>query len=187
MKYTYLIVFFISLHLNSFSQKFGESTISVSLNDTVMIYNRIVNAFVKTGFIMKDEFIKDTLTTKANSIYHPSGYAILRAVINGNTVTFNGWYKQQGYGAMYELEKENPNLKNYKRIIYFTNSSTWNLMNKVADNLKNENTNRVNTQAAAPVKRSKEERLRELKDLFGKELITKEEYERAKQKILDEN
>lgn len=34
--------------------------------------------------------------------------------------------------------------------------------------------------------KSKEERLKELKNLFEKELITKEEYEKAKQKILDE-
>ena len=34
--------------------------------------------------------------------------------------------------------------------------------------------------------KTKEDRLRELKDLFEKELITKEEYEKAKQKILDE-
>ena len=34
--------------------------------------------------------------------------------------------------------------------------------------------------------KSKEDRLRELKNLFEKELITKEEYEKAKQKILEE-
>ena len=34
--------------------------------------------------------------------------------------------------------------------------------------------------------KSKEERLRELKDLFEKQLITKEEYDRAKQKIIEE-
>ena len=41
------------------------------------------------------------------------------------------------------------------------------------------------TQNTKPTK-SKEERLVELKSLFEKGLITKEEYERAKQKILDE-
>ena len=41
------------------------------------------------------------------------------------------------------------------------------------------------TQNAKPTK-SKEERLIELKNLFEKGLITKEEYDRAKQKILDE-
>jgi hypothetical protein len=34
--------------------------------------------------------------------------------------------------------------------------------------------------------KSKEERLKELKNLFEKDLITKEEYEKAKQKILEE-
>ncbi|MBL0182686.1 MAG: SHOCT domain-containing protein [Chitinophagaceae bacterium] len=34
--------------------------------------------------------------------------------------------------------------------------------------------------------RSKEDRLRELKDLFEKQLITKEDYDKAKQKILEE-
>lgn len=35
-------------------------------------------------------------------------------------------------------------------------------------------------------RKSKEDRLRELKNLYEKELITKEEYEKAKQKILEE-
>jgi hypothetical protein len=34
--------------------------------------------------------------------------------------------------------------------------------------------------------KSKEDRLKELKNLYEKELITKEEYDRAKQKILEE-
>lgn len=151
-----------------------------------MIYQKIVNAFVNTGFIMKDEYIQDTLTTKAKAIFHPSGFAIMRAAIDGNTVIFNGWYKQQVWGAMNESNKENPKLKNYKRIIYFDLSATWNLMNKVAENLKKENINSEKFQSNV-IKKSKEARLRELKDLFEKELITKEEYEKAKQKILDEN
>jgi len=186
MKSISLLIFFTTLQLYSFSQKNGESTIGVKLNDTAMIYDRIVNAFAKTGFTMKDEYIKDTLTTKAKSIFHPSGYAVMRAVINGNNVIFNGWYKQQQWGAMYESDKENPNLKNYIRITYFNLSGTWNLMSKVAENLKKENIKSENIQPNV-VKRSKEVRLRELKDLFEKELITKEEYEKSKQKILDEN
>ncbi len=39
---------------------------------------------------------------------------------------------------------------------------------------------------SAQAGKSKEERLRELKDLFEKQLINKEEYEKAKQKILEE-
>lgn len=37
-----------------------------------------------------------------------------------------------------------------------------------------------------PAAKSKEDRLRELKNLFEKELITKEDYDKAKQKILEE-
>lgn len=37
-----------------------------------------------------------------------------------------------------------------------------------------------------PVQKSKEEKLRELKDLFDKNLITKEEYEREKKRVLEE-
>lgn len=50
---------------------------------------------------------------------------------------------------------------------------------KKAEVIKNEP---QNTQTG----KSKEDRLRELKNLFEKELITKEEYEKAKQKILEE-
>lgn len=186
MKSICLIIFFTVLQLYSFSQKNGESTISVKLSDTAMIYNRVVNAFVKAGFTMKDEYIKDTLTTKANSIFHPSGYAVMRAVMNGNTVVFNGWYKAQQWGAMSESDKETPKLKNYKRITYFNLSGTWKLMNKVAEILKKEDIKSEDIPTNV-VKKSKEVRLRELKDLFEKELITKEEYDKAKQKILAEN
>lgn len=170
---------------NSYSQKKGDSEITVTLSDTVMIYENIANAFSKSGFVMKDEYNKDTLTTKANSIFNPSGYAIMRAIISGNTVTLNGWYKAQQYGAMIETNKESPNLKNYNRIIYYKNSSTWRLMNEVAEYLKNEKFIKAKNSPIIQSK-SKEERLRELKGFYEKDLITKEEYEKAKQKILDE-
>jgi hypothetical protein len=195
MKKIIITVFTLIVFVNSYSQKKGESEIIVTLSDTVMIYEKITNAFKKSGFFMKDEYKKDTLMTKANSIFNPSGYAVIRAIISGNTVTLNGWYKSQHYGAMYETNKESPNLKNYNRIIYFKNSSSWRLMNKVAEDLKNDEfkkevfkndkTNKNKQQSTQPGK-SKEIRLRELKDLLEKELITKEDYERAKQKILDE-
>ena len=83
------------------------------------------------------------------------------------------------------------NLKYYKTIAYFPNSSTWRLLNNIAEELKNNNfiyeeVKKNEIQNNTP-KRSKEARLKELKDLLEKELITKEDYERAKQKILDEN
>lgn len=149
-----------------------------------MIYEKIKFAFDKSGFIFKIENSKDTLTTKPKSIFNPFGYVILKAIIAGNIVTLSGWYKQMPVGEIYE-NKDDPNLKSYKRIIYFNNSSTWRVMNKVALELKKEEINKKEIQPS-PSKRSKEVRLRELKDLFEKELITKEEYERAKQKILDE-
>lgn len=67
----------------------------------------------------------------------------------------------------------------------------------IADNIKSrnpviqkvetrkENVAREETQNIKPG-RSKEDRLRELKDLFEKQLITKEDYDKAKQKILEE-
>ncbi|MEO6540069.1 MAG: hypothetical protein ABIN74_03715, partial [Ferruginibacter sp.] len=168
MKKIFITIIALIIFRNVFSQKFGDSQINVALSDTVMIYEKVVNAFVKSGFTMNDRYNKDTLVTNANSIFNPAGYAVLRAIISGNTVTFNGWYKQQAFGEMFEADKEAPKLKNYKRIIFFTNSSTWRLMNKVAEKLKKEKIISENSQPNI-TKRSKEVRLRELKDLFEKE------------------
>jgi len=185
MKLAFLAIFAFTFFSNSFSQKFGESKIVITLSDTSMIYEKVKFAFEKSDFTIKNDNNKDTLTTKPKPIFNPFGYAFLKAIITGNTVALSGWYKQMPIGENYE-NKEDPKIKDYKRIIYFQNSSTWRLMNKVAQELKKEEVNKKDIQPTIS-KRSKEVRLRELKDLFEKELITKEEYERAKQKILDEN
>ncbi len=45
----------------------------------------------------------------------------------------------------------------------------------------------ANDKAAKPSQRTKEERLTELKNLFEKQLITKEDYDKEKSKVLSEN
>ena len=134
---------------------------------------------------------EDTVITKARSIYNPSGYAIVQAVIKGSTIVLSGWYKDLRYGLKEMENTDKVNLKYYKTIAYFPNSSTWRLLNNIAEELKNNNfiyeeVKKNEIQNNTP-KRSKEARLKELKDLLEKELITKEDYESAKQKILDEN
>lgn len=184
MKKIFFTILAFTIFVNSYSQKFGESKIVITLSDTSMIYEKVKFAFEKSDFTIKDDNNKDTLTTSPKSIFNPFGYAFIKAIITGNVVTLSGWYRQMPIGGNYE-NKEDPKIEDYKRIIYFQNSSTWRVMNKVAQELKKEKINKENIQPNIS-KRSKEVRLRELKDLFEKELITKEEYERAKQKILDE-
>ena len=71
------------------------------------------------------------------------------------------------------------------------------IANAIASSLKNKNLNIVKEEQkktevvksevqSNQTGKSKEDRLRELKNLYEKELITKEEYEKAKQKILEE-
>jgi len=184
MKKTFILILAITVFGNCYSQKFGDSEINVTLSDSTIIYEKVANAFKKSGFTLKDEDAKDTLTTYLKSMFNPFGYIFLKAVLTGNTVTLKGWWKQTAIGGNYE-NKEDPKIKEYTQIIYFYNSSTWRIMNRVAQDLKNDKIENVRTQRNIPSK-SKEDRLRELKDFFEKELITKEEYERAKQKILDE-
>lgn len=195
MKKTFITILAITMFVNSYSQKKWDTEIKVTLSDTVLIHEKINYVLTKWKFKIQNDYKKDTIITKARGIYNPSGYAIIQAVIVGNSVTLSGWYKDLRYGLKEIENTRNVNLKYYKRISYFPGSSTWRLLNNVAEELKNEGLKKEvfknddikknEPQINQPLK-SKEVRLRELKDLFEKELITKEEYERAKQKILDE-
>lgn len=183
------MIFFVSC-INSYSQKKWDTKIILPLTDTNHVYERVKFALVKWKFELQNDE-QDTIYTKARSIYNPSGYAIIQAVIEGNNVILSGWYKDLRYGLK-EMENTNKvNLKTYKSIAYFPNSATWRLLENVAEEIKNNDfiykeAKKNEAQTNLP-RRSKEVRLKELKDLLEKELITKEDYERAKQKILDED
>jgi len=188
-KFLFTVIFF-AVSISTYSQKKWDTKIILDLTDTAHLYERVKFALVKWKFELQNDK-EDTIVTSPRSIYNPSGYAIIQAVIEGSTVVLSGWYKDLRYGLK-EIENTNKiNLKTYKKIAYFPNSSTWRLLENVAEEIKNnefiykaakKNETQINL-----TRKSKEVRLRELKDLLEKELITKDDYERAKQKILDEN
>ena len=189
MKKIFFAILFFSACINSHSQKKWDDKIILTFNDTTHMYSRVKSVLTKWKFELQNNK-EDTIISKPRSIYNPSGYAIVKAVISGKTVTLSGWYKDLRYGLK-EMENTNKvNLKYYKTIVYFPNSSTWRLLQNVAEELKNNNfiyeEVKKNDIPSDSPRRSKEERLIELKNLFEKELITKEEYERAKKKILEE-
>ena len=195
MKKTFITILAVTMFVNSYSQKKWDKEIKVTLSDSVLIHEKVNYVLKKWKFKVQNNYNKDTIITKARGIYNPSGYAIIQAIVVGNTVTFSGWYKDLRYGLKEIENTRDVDIKTYKKIVYLKSSSTWRLLNNVAEELKNEELkkelfkndeiNKNEVQSNQPIK-SKEVRLRELKDFFEKELITKEEYERAKQKILDE-
>ncbi len=131
MKKIISTVFALIIFVNSYSQKKEDSKIIVSVTDTAELYKRVKIALVNTDFIVKDNYNKDTLTTYPMEMKTIPGYALVKAIINGSTVTLSGVYglmKINDWG--YTVTP-----KNYQRIIYYKGSKTWKLIKQVADKL----------------------------------------------------
>lgn len=125
--------FLIALLISSqaFSQ---ERNLTIKVNDTTNIYNKVKLAFVKNDFIVKDDGNTDTLRTYSRDIVTIPGSAVVQAVIDGNQVTLSGIYglkkiNDWGYTAT---------SKNYKPIIYYKGSKTWKLLERVANDIGGE-------------------------------------------------
>lgn len=131
LKKTIITVFALIVAVNSYGQKKDDSKIIVSITDTIELYKKIKIALVNSDFIVKDNYNKDTLTTYPMEMKTIPGYALVKAIITGNTVTFSGVYglikiNDWGYTAT---------PKNYQRIIYYKGSKTWKLLKQVSEKM----------------------------------------------------
>lgn len=129
MKTTILKILALLIFVNSYSKKKDDSKIIMTVTDTAELYKRVKIALVNSDFIVKDNYNKDTLTTYAMEMKTIPGYALVKAIITGNTITFSGVYgliKINDWG--YTVTP-----KNYQRIIYYKGSKTWKLLKQVAE------------------------------------------------------
>lgn len=129
MKYI-LLLFIISPFL-SFSQKYLDKKITVNRVDTVSLYLRIKHKLVNMGYIVKDDGNTDTITTYPKEKY-PLGYIVVRATIDGDKVTFSGFYSKKKFRELGYTYNSNE----YKPVIYFEHDAGmgWREIKKIATN-----------------------------------------------------
>lgn len=143
-----------------------------------IIYNAFTKAFISNGFPVVEKASAASAHTYNILIdyeYHGTQFSNLRGQIidvsNGSEIIGTFTYEKKfevddiAGGLATNLKSKNPVIQKEE------------VKKQAAKTDDSQNTKQV---------RSKEDRLRELKDLFEKQLITKEEYDKAKQKILEE-
>lgn len=125
MRY-FLLISMLLISIYSFSQKEGNSKITIKLNDSIGIYNKVKYALVNSEFIVKDNGNNDTLTTYTQEF---SGiFCKITAIIEKNTVTLSGVY---GLKRLDEFGYTG-NPKKYQDIVYYRGSQSWKLLRHVA-------------------------------------------------------
>ena len=138
----------------------------------------------------------DNVTADFKTVFLKYGFNVIDAV-SGNTNS--GYTLTMDYAYGYVISQYRMQYSNLKgQIVDLNNNST--IVGNFEYNGRFEVENVANAIAirlkAVPIKdttepqkltaKSKEERLRELKDIFDKQLITKDEYEREKKRVLEE-
>ena len=112
----------------TYAQKVEDNRITVTVIDTVNIYQRTRQAIVNTNFIIREDSKKDTLLTSSERIDNTSIFVTARIVINNNLVEITG-----AYGLGYEDFWGFPSWpKGYKRVIYFKESEAWKVLRRIA-------------------------------------------------------
>ncbi len=113
------------------AQNFGDTKITVTLNDSTDIYKKVKVVLVNFDFIVKDNYNYDTLTTYAKEFSNLNGQCRVMAIIKNNTVTISGIYglkKIDDWGYT-----QSP--KEYQNIIYYKGSKSWALIKTIAEKL----------------------------------------------------
>ena len=92
MKRLIIGTIFLILTVRGISQSKGDSKIIVTVSDTTNLYERVRLRLIKGDFIIKETGNRDTILTYPRELKTVSGYAVFKAVVNNNRVTFSGSY-----------------------------------------------------------------------------------------------
>jgi len=134
MKFLTAILLLVALLISvvSSAQKKGDSKITITLNDTSGIYEKVRLALTKSDFIIKDLNQRDTITTFPRVLKSMDGSAVALVYIEGVKIILSGFYSTRkqdfiGYTATN---------KDLKPIIYYNQSGKlWPLLMKVANEI----------------------------------------------------
>ena len=111
-----------------FAQYNDDQKILIKFDNELNIYNRVKDAFVLKDFLVKDLSNKDVVLTYPYNYTKIDAFVICKAIINGNTVSLSGEWGKSGAN----LSSDNVIPKNYKPIVYYKGSKTWQLLVEVA-------------------------------------------------------
>ena len=125
------IVLLSGLTASGYCQSSGDSKILVTLQDTTGLYDKVRLALIKNDFIVKDDRIKDTLTTYPAELKTMAGHAVLRAVVTGFVVELTGIYSLKKLNSFGYTKPG----KDSQRIVYYRGSKTWKILEKVAETI----------------------------------------------------
>ena len=134
MKTFIVSTIFLILTVRGISQTKGDSKIIVTVSDTANLYERVRLRLIKADFIIKETGNRDTILTYPRELKTVSGYAVFKAVLNNNQVTFGGSYslKKLDYFGYQKSSKDS------KPIIYYKGSRTWRFLHNVAESFGGE-------------------------------------------------
>lgn len=121
-----LLLITLLIYSCAFAQIKGDSRITATLADSTSIYEKARISLVRNDFIIKDLPARDTITTYSRE--YKGMHVALRGVIEGNQITFTGYYSLRQLD-MFGYQGAS---KYRKRIIYYVGALTWNIMLKVA-------------------------------------------------------
>lgn len=132
MKIIFFIINFLSIAIYGISQEKGDSKIIVTISDTTNLYERVRQRLIKADFVIKETGNRDTILTYPRELRTLSGYAVFKAVLNNNQVTFSGTYtmKKQDYFGYEKLSKDT------KQIVYYKGYKTWRFLHDIAESFE---------------------------------------------------
>jgi len=125
------ILLLLILPIFSFGQKTEDSKIIIKVSDTIDIVKKVRVALSKNDFAIREDSSPDLIITHLIEMKTIAAYCRLLATIKGDTVTLTGHY-----GSKKAANIGSPVApKNYKKIMYFSGSKSWRLMQHVADDI----------------------------------------------------
>ena len=115
----------------SFSQKAGDSRITVIVNDTTNLYQKVKYSLVNNNFIVKDNGNRDTLTTYVAE--YKGIYCLSQVIIKNDTVQITGMYGLKRIDDFGYTQSP----KSYKKITCYPGGKGkgWELLTQVAERL----------------------------------------------------
>lgn len=189
-----ILIVFLLIYMKPFAQDAKKMSKFLKVTTTGM-YNK--NATIsfdhltpnKHGFVEISTMFKNAFIAKKFTLKDSSQYLMVMDYEYGYDIAN---YRMQYKNFNAQILDLNNNRTVVATIVYKGRFETDSVANAVANELDktiipdNVSTPKIKTPNTTPATKTKEERLVELKQLYEKQLITKEEYDEARKKILAE-
>lgn len=123
--------FLLLITISTLGQSNGDTKIVVTISDTINIIEKVKLALIKNDFIVKENGIKDTLSTYPAELKTMAGHAVVWAVIDKNIIELSGIYSLKKLNS-FGITKPG---KGSNNILYYRGSKTWKILESIASDL----------------------------------------------------